>query len=131
MRLIDLDPEWVFEYDAVSHAMRRASDLHSSVHSPTCSDPDFSPDPRPETSIDIGRAQGVMFLCPACFATKGPKGTESVICWFDGRGVPADALPGPGRWSVSGVGFDDLSLSPSVNVDSGHWHGWVTNGEIK
>jgi hypothetical protein len=73
--------------------------------------------------------QGVVFLCPACFKTNGGKvGTHSIICWFEGRGVPAEVTPGIARWPVSGTGFHDLTLTPSV--DAGCWHGHVTNGEI-
>jgi hypothetical protein len=128
VRLVDLDPTWVYDYNTISHAHRQSSDTHSVVHSP----PGPDPEPRPETSIDLGRAQGVMFLCPTCFVrNKGPVGTESVLCWFNGRGIPAEALPGPGRWIASGTSFDDLTLSPSVNVDKEHWHGFITNGEVK
>jgi hypothetical protein len=79
----------------------------------------------------IASATGLLFLCPVCFkANHGQVGTHSVICWFRDRGVPDSATPGPGRWVPSGTGFDDLSLSPSVNVGNEHWHGFITNGEV-
>jgi hypothetical protein len=35
-------------------------------------------------------------------------------------------------WQRTGETFDDLTLSPSVDASaSGHWHGHVTNGEVK
>jgi hypothetical protein len=55
---------------------------------------------------------------------------------LDSRGVPDDAKPGPGRWSLVGTGFDDLTLdgdggSRSVLLLGGcAWHGFVTNGEV-
>jgi hypothetical protein len=123
LRLIDLDPEWITDYDAGAHSMRRKHDLAHAVS-------DASADGHGST--DLQHAQGVMFLCPVCFVKNGGAvGTESVLCWFKDRGVPADALPGPGRWTCTGTSFADLTLSPSVNVDDGHWHGWVQNGEVK
>lgn len=89
-----------------------------------------------EQAPTIADAQGVLFLCPVCFqANGGPVGTHAVLCWFRGRGVPDDATPGPGRWEVSGTGFADLTLSPSVNLDvpgatGCRWHGWIQNGEV-
>lgn len=80
---------------------------------------------------------GVMFLCPKCFAANcGKVGTHSVICWFVGR-VPDDLDPKPGRWTPAGSGLDDLTFVPgdppravSVLLTSGcGWHGFVRNGK--
>lgn len=93
----------------------------------------------------IEQAQGVMFLCPKCFATNsGPVGTHRVICWSRSRGVPESAVPGPGRWSLHGTGIDDLTLNgdplpPEENGarsvlltgDGCGWHGFVTNGSAE
>lgn len=85
----------------------------------------------------IEEAQGVRFLCPACFAkNEGPMGTHSVVCWSRSRGVPEDVGPGPGRWKLDGTSLDDLTLNAdppatarSVQLLSGcGWHGHVTNG---
>jgi len=89
-------------------------------------------------AVSFAEAQGVEFLCPRCFETNhGPVGTHMILCWFDGK-VPADRVPGPGRWTPAGTGLDDLTLnapacSPnrSVQITSGclaHFH--VTNGLI-
>lgn len=105
--------------------MKRANDA---AHAPAPGSRGFEQD---LPSLTIANAQGILFLCPACFKKNGgPVGTESVLCWFRDRGVPPEAEPGPGRWVASGTGFDDLTLSPSVNVDNEHWHGWVKNGEV-
>lgn len=79
----------------------------------------------------LADAQGVLFLCPACFRMNGgPTGTHSVLVWFDGRGVPPEAMPSP-RWRVSGSGYDDLTLAPSIFLQSGcRWHGFITAGQV-
>lgn len=105
VRLLDLDPKWVHEYNVLKPSWRRADHL--------C----------PQT------AQGILFLCPQCFHNRGgPVGTHSVLLWFADRGVPLDVLPGPGRWNVSGSSFEDLTLTPSVNLDNEHWHGYIDRG---
>lgn len=125
MKLVDLEPEWINYIGNGRH--RRFSDTHSHVdygEGQEWADP-------PSQSEEIAQAHGVMFLCPTCLKKNGgPVGTESVLCWFRDRGVPDDVFPGPGRWIASGTGFGDLTLSPSVNVDHEHWHGFVQNGEI-
>lgn len=101
--------------------------------------------PTPSESIrfrevsTIAEAQGVMFLCPLCFAAnKGAVGTHSVICWSRSRGVPDDIAPKPGRWALRGTSLDDLTLdaepgqSRSVLLLGGcNWHGFVTDGEAE
>ena len=85
----------------------------------------------------LEEAEGVMFLCPQCYkANDGPVGTHLVICWS--LRAPHDAVPGPGLWVLTGTSFDDLSLtapagsSSSILLTSGcHWHGWITNGEVR
>lgn len=81
-------------------------------------------------------ADGVMFLCPKCYAeNSGPVGTHSVICWFVGK-VTDDVDPKPGRWTPKGTGLYDLTFVPSAGRshsvlllgDCG-WHGFVSNGE--
>jgi hypothetical protein len=87
----------------------------------------------------ISEAQGVMFLCPACFVTnRGRVGTHMVLCWSRSRGVPDSEKPGPGRWTLDGTGLHDLTLNGdppgnarSVKLMSGcAWHGHITNGEV-
>jgi hypothetical protein len=127
MRLVDLDPEWVTYGE--HGGLGRYGDMHSHVayHPDSLGEVDS-----PDTSIAMPQADGVMFLCPTCFKKNGGAiGTERVVVWFrDRAAVPADALPGPGRWVATGDSFDDLTLQPSVNVDHEHWHGFVRAGEI-
>lgn len=85
---------------------------------------------------DMDGAQGILFLCPLC-------ANHMVLCWFtnpsNAAKVPDDADPRPGRWEASGTGLDDLTLTPSVNLDTPSaraqhtclWHGWVQGGEAK
>jgi hypothetical protein len=76
-------------------------------------------------------AQGIVFLCPRCFYRNGGAvGTHMVICWFEGRGVPA-SVPPTGRWKAYGLCLEDLSLAPSIMIPDGcRWHGFVRDGEV-
>lgn len=122
MRLTNLEPEWI-NYNPATKGHRRYSDTHSHVIYDPADDAPFSAEPFTE-------AQGITFLCPTCFVKNGGAvGTEHVLLWF--KGVPPEAdQPGNGRWDASGTSFNDLTLSPSVNVDHEHWHGWIKNGEV-
>lgn len=81
----------------------------------------------------LAAADGIFFLCPACFKKNGGViGTHGIICWFVGH-VPSSATPLPGRWIPSGTGLKDLSFvgpqAASVLLEGGcNWHGFVTNG---
>lgn len=88
-------------------------------------------------SIDL--AQGISFLCPKCFVeNRGARGTHAVICWSRSRGVPDHVRPAPGRWTLVGTGYHDLTLNGdppgaarSVLLTSGcAAHFFVTNGEV-
>lgn len=76
-----------------------------------------------KSNVTFAEADGVYFTCPKC-----PNG-HGVLCWFAGR-VPAELSPGPGRWTPSGTGIEDLTLTPSVHLigEGCGWHGWVRNG---
>lgn len=85
-----------------------------------------------QTNVDtLAEAQGVIFRCPTCTRS------HHVGVAFAGRGVldhhGSHGTDGkPSRWQVSGTGYDDLTLSPSVDCTHGGlctWHGWVKNGE--
>lgn len=87
----------------------------------------------------LEEADGIIFLCPKCFAAnKGNIGTHSVICWFEGK-VPDELAPKPGRWTPHGTGYNDLTFVPgkkfssvSVLLTGGcGWHGFVKNGKIE
>lgn len=82
----------------------------------------------------LSEAQGIMFLCPLCFAKNGgPVGTHSVHVSFEGRNVPVEAGSNndqgqPSRWNIiGGNGLDDLQLSPSIYTKTSpcQWHGYI------
>lgn len=82
---------------------------------------------------EIVGADGVMFLCPKCFAENGGSvGTHQIQCWAPH--VPLTESPGPGRWELVGTGYANLTLragSSSILLTDGcRWHGLVTNGEV-
>jgi hypothetical protein len=86
-------------------------------------------------------ADGIMFLCPKCWAANLAKsgddgiGTHSVICWFTGVDQKYD--PKPGRWNPSGKTIDDLTFvgpgAVSVLLTGGGcgWHGFVKDGSAE
>ena len=80
------------------------------------------------TTTEGRQGMGIMFDCPHCWSQK-------LGVWFanplDG-GIPAgpECAPTP-RWHREGDTFETLTLSPSVDASAvGHWHGFITNGEI-
>jgi len=99
-------------------------------------------------------AQGVMFQCPECAKGKeivvdterevGERARRYVVgahyirVFFSnplGATVaPPEADHNP-RWEMTGTTLDDLTLSPSINLDipgneaGCRWHGWVKNGD--
>lgn len=73
-----------------------------------------------EVVATLAEAQGIRF--------RSPGNPDLALCIpFAGRGAPADENGGI-QWGVSGTGFVDLTLTPSVNTRQ--WHGFVTNGEV-
>lgn len=113
MRLVDLHPRWVADHGA------------------------------PEGAI-----QGVGFDCPCCVGT--PRATRLAIFFSPPLtpGPPADVSPesfvrrneadhlsdhhvGELLWARTGEDFETLTLAPSINCAKwGHWHGFVTNGDV-
>jgi hypothetical protein len=82
----------------------------------------------------IEDADGIEFVCPKCLVDVGMvrPGVHEVICWDPN--VPQTTSPTPGRWTMEGTGFDDLTLvagSSSVLLKGGcNAHFFVRNGEI-
>ena len=88
----------------------------------------------------LADAQGIMLLCPACFArNNGSVGTHMIEVSFADRNVQdhqgsKNREGKPSRWTVSGSSCDDLTLRPSILIDQmkpacDGWHGFVTNGD--
>lgn len=82
------------------------------------------------TDASIGDCDGLCFLCPKCFSENhGPIGTHGIICWKPH--IPQTIRPTPGRWPHTGTSFNDLTLTPSIQITgSCSWHGFIRNGEI-
>lgn len=81
---------------------------------------------------------GITFDCPCCVGKEN--GTRLAIALHeDGTNFDPDPSnpqqfeAGETVWTiVGGDSFDNLSLSPSVDASkAGHWHGRITNGEIR
>jgi hypothetical protein len=90
---------------------------------------------RLEAGAAVSTAQGILFWCPICHADTTR--AHPILIWFNDRGVDPAWEP-VARWLASGASIVDLSLTPSINLDtesarahpnSCRWHGWVTNGE--
>jgi hypothetical protein len=81
-------------------------------------------------------ADGIQFLCPKCLRENNMSsiGVHSVVCWEPQ--VPPTMKPGPGRWEMTGKGYNDLTLtagSSSIFLNSEgacQAHFFITNGEI-
>jgi Family of unknown function (DUF6527) len=123
VRLADLDPRWVVDADIVIGGVSRHYEGRTGM--------------------------GITFACPHCVAQLSPEVqalvaiTEAELpreaaitflgVWFanpiDGGPATDDAEY---RWHREGATFDTLTLSPSIDASkSGHWHGFITNGEIR
>jgi hypothetical protein len=82
-----------------------------------------------------GNRVGFTFECPHC---AGSGSRLAVATHLDGTNMDPDPAnlqqfaTGETVWDVtSGSSFADISLSPSVDASRhGHWHGFITNGEI-
>ena len=75
------------------------------------------------------RDVGVSFLCPHCNSFR-----VEILFLNPGDGLPSvprgtAEVPDNGgqRWARSGLSWDELSLSPSVDAP-GHWHGYILDG---
>lgn len=124
MKLLDLSPQFVRHEQTIETWTRSLPD--GSIEEVT------GPREHHVYVDSLADAQGVYFLCPLCKQIdRQDKGVHMVLCWFADRGVPDDAYPLPGRWQVSGNGYDDLTLSPSAHLTGPGcgWHGWVKGGD--
>lgn len=94
--------------------------------------------------IEIGgRVVGVRFSCPVCSSWGANLvGAHMVGALFanppDGGAAQPDderahANHSGRRWSRSGSTFDDLTISPSIDLTRtapGEWHGFVVAGQV-
>lgn len=84
-----------------------------------------------------GHAIGITFLCPHCrnirlgVAFDIPIGGE-ILDNFVGMRLAAQHPNFTAGWHREGDTFETLSLTPSIDTSlHGHWHGLLTNGEVK
>jgi hypothetical protein len=82
-----------------------------------------------------GIKDGVTFQCPHCGTQRlGIKFSPPIDPegWWPKIAQPTYA--GMNVWHrQSGETFDTLTITPSVNAKidvAGHWHGYITNGEV-
>jgi hypothetical protein len=98
---------------------------------------------------DLQQADGLFLWCPCGYADPryhvegGGRPHGLIISFSNPRGVPmapADAgsrsrTGGPSRWTiVSGTGYSDLTLDPSVDAGpegKSCWHGFIVKGEVR
>lgn len=85
--------------------------------------------------VTLEQADGIMFLCPVCFAKNGgPVGTHRIICNRPRVPLREGIYVGPGRWEFEGTGIDDLTLvagSSSILLLGGcAAHFFIRNGAI-
>jgi hypothetical protein len=76
---------------------------------------------------------GLSFDCPHCRVQRlaVPFHSSAVEYLQDGH-TPARGWDAGYIWTMTGDSFENLSLSPSVDAShAGHWHGFITNGEIR
>lgn len=63
----------------------------------------------------LDEAQGLIFLCPACFEKNdGARGTHSVICWTKNVTKDLGFNDRHHRYRFEGTGLDDLSLKDDI-----------------
>ena len=76
---------------------------------------------------------GLRFDCPHCLV-------QRLAVIFTPFIDPKGWLPKIGgefyndrpKWNRIGDSFENITLRPSINTEfSGHWHGFIENGEIK
>jgi hypothetical protein len=110
MKLADLDPRWACDADIVIGGVKQ--------------------------HFEGRHGMAVSFECPHCVQRERETGDNRVIrlaVWFAN---PIDGLPSTDDattlWQRSGDSFENLTLTPSVDASKeGHWHGYITNGEIR
>ena len=91
-----------------------------------------------------GQRAGFVFKCPCC-----PGGLTYLTCKTVAKDAleqideivvqhpdldPTEICPGrePFCWTITGDDFATLSVTPSIDASpAGHWHGSITQGEIR
>jgi hypothetical protein len=95
------------------------------------------------------RGQGVTFDCPCCVGKPDAVRLAAAFVPTLDEGAPINLAPkvlfpalwpnGPGvttvppgiHWQRAGNTFETLTLMPSIDASrAGHWHGFITGGEV-
>ena len=85
-----------------------------------------------------GATHGFTMLCPHCKATRlgVSTTTDGARLMHDHQDLDLDTpdlhvAPSLGcSWHMTGTSFEDMSVTPSIDASaSGHWHGFITNGD--
>lgn len=90
-------------------------------------------DPRWFVLEDVGPRVGLTFLCPHCQKERlGVAFHHTAHAELEDAYIHAKRPTTNHIWTVQGADdFATLTLDPSVDASqSGHWHGFVRNGEI-
>lgn len=140
MKLTDLDPQFVrwedqpYTGDFVAPGYETDTDAGTEAWKAAGHPTERRTEMR-ERQINVptmAEAQGIRLTCPVCR-------NHGLAPAFAGRGVldhhgSHDRDGKPSRWQVSGTGFHDLTLHPSIDLTGpmrpNCWHGHITNGEI-
>lgn len=76
---------------------------------------------------------GITFLCPHCKKQRlGVAFSNPIDGGKPEHLVHPYTIGSAPEWNRSGDTFDTLTLTPSIDASKhGHWHGFITNGEIR
>jgi hypothetical protein len=88
----------------------------------------------------IDGAQGIVLYCPCGYGKPDEHAHDLLIPFANPRNAPPcpeshgpfsrDGKTRP-RWTMTGTGLDDLTLTPSVDVGkTSCWHGFITDGVV-
>lgn len=74
---------------------------------------------------------GISFVCPHCRECGST--TRLAVYFAEGApGATAAVHLTDKVWQKTGDTFDTMSFTPSIDASAhGHWHGFITNGEIR
>ena len=101
MKLSELNPRWAADYDILVGPVV--------VHD------------------EDRKGMGITFDCPHCRTIRLGVFFSNPI---DGK-PHTDDVDLSHLWHRSGTSFENLTLSPSIDASlSGHWHGFIINGDI-
>lgn len=89
-----------------------------------------------DPGLPAGIISGIRFDCPHCRVQRLAVMFEPPIDPTNYLKIPLGKLDGVNVWHREGDTFETLSLSPSIDTvgavhTEGHWHGFITNGEVQ